>query len=352
MASRLATLVSVALLAGMLGGSTIAMADPSAGDKETARSLMNDGRAARDKGDLKAALKAFAGADSIMHVPTTGLEVAKTQIALGLLVEAKDTALRVSRSQEKPGEPGPLKQARDAASALNDELEGRIPSLTVTLKNVPDGMTATVTLDDAPLPAEVLGQARKLNPGHHVVVAKAGKVDGKQEVDVAEKEQKQVVVELPTQPAAETADTQPPADAAPATTSGKSGTSKALMIGGFAVGGAGLVVGAITGFLTMSKTSSIKSSSACGGSPLVCGPGEFNDISSAKSMATISTVGFIAAGVGAGVGLIGLLTGNSSSSEAAAPASVPPENKPASDESTSKLEPWVGFGAAGLRGTF
>jgi len=343
MASRL---VSVTLLAAILGVSTVATADPSAADKETARSLMNDGRSARDKGDLKAALKAFAGADSIMHVPTTGLEVAKTQIALGLLVEARDTALRVSRSQEKPGEPGPFKQARDAASALNDELEGRIPSLTVTLKNVPDGMSATVTLDDAPMSSEMLGQARKLDPGHHVVVAKAGKVDGKQEVDVAEKEQKQVTVELPPQPAAEPTETQTPTETPPVEHAAKSGFSKGLMYGGFGLGGAGLVVGAITGFLTMSKTSTIKGSSGCSGN--VCGPAEFNDISSAKSMATISTISFVAAGVGAAVGVIGLVTGNSSET---VPASTPPE-KPAGEESTSRIEPWLGLGAAGLRGSF
>jgi hypothetical protein len=217
------------------------------------------------------------------------------------------------------------------------------------LKNVPDGVKATVTLDDAPLPAELLGQARKLDPGHHVVVAKAGKVDAKQEVDVAEKEQKQVAVELPPQPAADATDTQAPADTPSPAPSGKSGASKALMIGGFSVGAAGLVVGTITGLLSMSKTSSIKSSSACGGTPLVCGPSEFGDINSAKSTATISTISFIAAGVGAGVGLIGLLTGNSSE---APPASTPPADKPASDESTSKIEPWLGLGAAGLRGRF
>jgi hypothetical protein len=338
----------VALLSAALGVSTAAMADPSAADKDTARSLMNDGRAARDKGDLKAALKAFAGADSLMRVPTTGLEVAKTQAALGMLVEARETALRVSRSPDSPRDPPPFKQARDAASALNDELESRIPSLTVNVKNVPDGMTASVTLDDTALPVEMLGQARKLDPGHHVVVAKVGKVDGKQDVDVAEKEQKQVTIELPPQPAAETTETQPATETPPPATTGKSGFSKGLMIGGFALGGAGLVTGVITGVLSMSKTNSIRNSGQCQGN--VCGTPEFNDISSARSMATISTISFIVAGAGAALGVVGLVTGNSTE---AAPASTAPD-KPAApaDETSSRLEPWLGLGAAGLRGTF
>jgi hypothetical protein len=335
------------LLAAALGISAVASAEPTAPDRETARGLMTDGRTARDKGDLKAALKAFLGADAIMHVPTTGLEVAKAQAALGLLVEARETALRVTRIGDKPNDPAPFKQARDAASAMNDDLGARIPSLTVTVKNVPEGATAEVTIDDAPIPAEGLGQARKLNPGHHVVVAKAGGADAKQEIDLAEKDQKQLTVELPAAAAvvsttggAATAIETPP-EAEP---SHKSGGSKVLMFGGFGLAGAGVIAGSITGILSMSKTSTIKGSGFCSGT--VCGPQENSDISSAKSMATISTVAFIAAGAGAVLGVVGLLTGNSSSSPSATP------EKPPADESTSRIEPWLGLGAAGLRGSF
>ena len=282
-----------------------------------------------------------------MHVPTTGLEVAKAQAALGLLVEARETALRVTRIGDKPNDPAPFKQARDAASAMNDDLGARIPSLTVTVKNVPEGATAEVTIDDAPIPAEGLGQARKLNPGHHVVVAKAGSADAKQEIDLAEKDQKQLTVELPAAAAVASTTggtattTETPPEAEP---SHKSGGSKVLMFGGFGLAGAGVIAGSITGILSMSKTNTIKSSGFCTSN--VCGPQENSDISSAKSMATISTVAFIAAGAGAVLGVVGLLTGNPSSSPSATP------EKPPTDESTSRIEPWLGLGAAGLRGSF
>jgi len=344
MASKL---LMASLLAAALGVSAVASAEPTAADRETARGLMTEGRTARDKGDMKEALKAFLGADAIMHVPTTGLEVAKAQVALGLLVEARETALRITRIGEKASDPPPFKQARDAAAAMNDDLGTRIPSLTVTVKNVPAGATAEVTIDDAPIPAEGLGQARKLDPGHHVVVAKAGGVDAKQEIDLAEKDQKQLTVELPagavstTGGAATTTETPVTPEQ---TQTHKSGGSKVLMFGGFGLAGAGVVAGAITGILSMSKTNSIKSSGFCSGT--VCGPEENQDISSAKSMATISTVSFIAAGAGAVLGVVGLLTGNASASPSATP------EKPPADESTSRLEPWLGLGAAGLRGSF
>jgi hypothetical protein len=344
------------LLAAGLTLSAVASAEPSAADRETARGLMTEGRTDRDKGDQKAALKAFLGADAIMHVPTTGLEVAKAQAALGLLVEARETAIRVTRIAENASDPPPFKAARDAAAAMSDDLAARIPSLTVTVKNAAEGTTPAVTIDDTAIPAEALGQPRKLNPGHHVVVAKAGGVDAKQEIDLAEKDKKDLAVELPaggsagaaaTGAAGATTDT-------PATTpdegpTQKSGGSKVLMIGGFGLAGAGVIVGAITGVLSMSKTSSIKSSPYCSGTS--CGPLEDGDISSAKSMATVSTVSFIAAGAGAVLGVVGLLTGNGSASAPSATPEKPPADD-SSSTSTSRLEPWIGFGAAGLRGTF
>src|SRR5271169_6333782 len=78
-------------------GTTSARAEPSAADRETARTLMQQGRELRAKGDLKEALKRFQAADEIMHVPSTGLEVAKSQVAIGELVEARDTIAAIRR---------------------------------------------------------------------------------------------------------------------------------------------------------------------------------------------------------------------------------------------------------------
>jgi len=347
MASRL---LFVPLVAASLAFASVASAGPSAADKETARGLMAQGRAARQKGDVQAALKAFEAADAIMHVPTTGLELARSQEAAGLLVEARDTALRVMRSPEKPGEPAPFKRAREEAGTLDSDIEARIPSLTIDVKNVPDGQTATVTLDGNELPSALIGEPRKLDPGHHVVVAKAGTAEGKEEVDVAEKETKTVTVTLPAQqapaaaaPASEpaTAEAPPPPPAQPA---GRSGTSKVLMFGGFGLAGVGVVAGTVTGILTMSKTNGIKNSPWCSGNQ--CNPYEHSDIQSAKTMATISTVSFIAAGAGAVVGVVGLLTGKSSSD------STEPSEPAGDQDQSARIEPWVGLGSMGVRGRF
>ena len=366
MASRsLRVLLPASILCAAAAVSVPAFAgEPSAADKETARGLMAEGRADRDKNDLKGALKAFAGADAIMHVPTTGLELARAQAAVGQLVEARDTALRVTRSPASPGEPAPFKAARDAASALNDQLEARIPSLTVDVKNAPSGVAITLTIDGVDVPSEVIGQARKLDPGHHVVEAKAGTAYGKQEVDVAEKDSKEVAIELPGQsgaPAAGGAADTGTTDAAqqqpeqPAEPEGRSGGSKVMIFGGFGLAAVGAIAGTVTGIMSMSKTSSIKGSSGCtnSGGNVQCGPSEYDDISSAKTLATISTVSFIAGGVGAAVGVIGLFVGGGSSGEpSAAPSQAPDAPADQSSRLRVHVAPWIGLGSAGVSGTF
>ncbi|HEX4448937.1 MAG TPA: hypothetical protein VH044_19485, partial [Polyangiaceae bacterium] len=82
-------------------------AQPSAADRETARSMMQEGRDLREKGDLKGALQRFKAADDIMHVPTTSLEVARTQVSLGLLVEALDTIANIHKVPPAADEPAP-----------------------------------------------------------------------------------------------------------------------------------------------------------------------------------------------------------------------------------------------------
>jgi hypothetical protein len=329
------------LVAAALTLSAIASAEPSAADKETARALMTAGRQDRTKGDLQAALKAFAAADAIMRVPTTGMEVARSQVALGLLVEAHDTALQVMRLPVLAREPAPFRAARDAAASLSEELLTRIPSLTVTVKNVPEGATATVTIDGASVSTEALDAPRKLNPGHHVVTAKAGSAERKQDVELAEQETKSVAIELPApEPGQATNDESATPAPREEPAAGRSSTSKALIVGGFGVGGVGLIVGSITGVLSLAKTSSIKGSPACAGS--VCNPSEDGDLSSARTMATVSTVSFIAAGTGAVVGLVGLFTGR---------GSAPPTGEHAVAASV-RLEPTFGVGSVGVRGEF
>ncbi len=102
----------------------------------------------------------------------------------------------------------------------------------------------------------------------------------------------------------------------------------------FGVGGAGLIVGVITGGIAVGDHSSL--SSACGGGN--CPPSQSSNLSSYHTMGLVSTIGFVVAGVGAAAGVtLLLLPGKSDSAPPAAGLHV---------------QPTIGLGSIGAVGTF
>jgi len=335
-------LLAGATLALLLASASPAQAQgqpkgPSASDRETARALMDDGRVRTQKGDLKGALLAYSGADAIMHAPTTGLAVARTQAALGLLVEARDTALGVTRIPVTPREPAVVGEGRKQADDLANELAPRIPTLTIVVK-VPAGFDPEVTVDETSVPFAALVAPRRVNPGHHTIVAKAGTVERRAEVDLVEKDAKSVSLEFPM-------DMKPPAkpvavvpvDNKPGTPPppppAKRGTSPLVYVG-ITVGSIGLVTGLGAGFFSYSKTQS--ANDQC--TDKQCPPPAHDDLDTATTAAVVSNIGFIVAGAGAATTLIGILmSGKRSETKQAGAAHV---------------QPYVGPGQLGMTGAF
>jgi hypothetical protein len=266
---------------------------------------MSDGRAKRDAGDLRGALRAFQAADALMHVPTTAFEVAKTESLLGMLIEAREDALQIARSQPKPGETAPFGDARAAAQKLADEIEPRIPSIRLVVKNV-EGMT--VSVDDVALPAVTIGLPRRLDPGTHIIIARLGLTERRVSVEVLEREAKEVPIDMNDTPTVTLPPTTlPPAQTSNASSSASRGPWLAASVTALAVGGVGLVVGAITGAVSLSQTSTIKSQCQPNGacpSMLSDGSITLSAIGSARALANVSNVGFIAGGIVAAAGAV------------------------------------------------
>lgn len=335
---RVARVVSTALL--LLASAAPAGAQqpkgPSASDRETARALMDDGRSRTLKGDLKGALAAYSGADAIMHVPTTGLAVARTQAALGLLVEARDTALGVTRIPVTPKEPPVVAEGRKQAETLANELSPRIPTVSIAVK-VPTGFEPTVTVDELEVPYAALVAPRRLNPGHHAIVARVGTVERRAEVDLLEKDAKSVSLEFPSdmkapaKPVAVVPVESKPVGEPPSSPT-KRGTSPLVYVG-ITVGGLGLLTGLGAGFFSYSKTQSANDQCA----DKQCPPAAHDDLDTATTMAVVSNIGFIVAGAGAATTVLGILmSGNRR------------EAKPA----TAQARPYVGPGQLGVTGSF
>jgi hypothetical protein len=300
----------------------VARAEPNAGAREAARTMMDRGHALRKAGDHRGALVQFQAAEEIMHLPITGLETAREEIALGQLVEALDMLEQVGRMPVSPHEPDILRESRDAAASLLPDLSMRIPVLKVTVTGVPPGTAIGYKVDGLAIPEPTLLSPLRVNPGHHVVVGSALGVSAAQSVDVQEGQSVGVVLTFPEPPPRPASASPSPASATSATsatnatdtTSGAPPTVRTLRWVGVGVAAAGVVVGTVSGILSVSATNA-----ATGGGCVSdrCPPSTWDDIQRAKTTGNISTAAFITAGAGAALAITTLFIRGSSATPSA-----------------------------------
>lgn len=183
--SRSRVPLAAAALAALLLCARPAAAEPSADDRKVAHALVIEGRAKLAAHDNEGARKAFAAAHAIMGVPTTGLDLARAQEALGLLVEAHATALDVVHMPVSGTEPEAFTNARPLAAELAAQLAPRIPSIVITVKELPPGAPPRVLVDGVVAPVSL---SLQLDPGPHVVeVSAPGFAPERRELTLEEK---------------------------------------------------------------------------------------------------------------------------------------------------------------------
>ena len=336
LARQLGTLLTV----GALSFVNVAHAEPTPADKETARKAMGEARDKREANDHQGALSGFQKAHQIMNVPTTGIEVARTQQKLGLLKEAYETAQSVTKIAVGAKEPPPFATARVDAQKMADELATKIPSLNIKISETTEGVAATTSVDGQ----VVAPDARKafhVNPGAHTVVAKLSDGTEKTEkVNVNEGETKEVVFSFKKEIKEDKVADAPPAPAEEPKQ--QSRFLRPLPIAGYAIAGVGLIAGSVTGALALSKGSSAKDSCF---NDTFCGPVTHDDIRSGRTMAKVSNVSFAVAGVGAAIAVVGIIMGGPSKPPADGAAMLGKPFQP-------KVTPWLSTDSAGLAGTF
>ncbi len=291
---------------------------PSLADKETARALFRLGDDKFHQGDYSGALDAFEAADEIMGVPTTKLERARTLTMLGRLLEAHDVLLRVSRIPVEADESRAFQDARAEAQTMSEDVAARIPSLRVRVQGLSEGADFDLRVDDAFVPSKASRFPRRVDPGLHLVVVSAtGYATQRQRIDVAERDSAEVVIDMADDRLAVEGDGGLPIPV--------------LSLVGFGVGAAGLIVGSVTGGITLSRVSDLDDQCP----DRTCPAAVADDLDEAEVISHVSTVGFAVAGVGVTVGVVGLFFGGSSQ-----------------DDEAVAVEPWIGPGSAGLRGRF
>jgi hypothetical protein len=326
-----------ALLAAFLAvaaSTTPAAAQPSQGaslteeQKETARGLMKSGRQKEAAGDLEGALADYQAADDLMAVPSTSLSVGQVLARLGRLVEARTALLRAARYPVTASSPAPLVEARDAASALADEVGARIPSLTITLAGA-EGKPVTVELDGVALKESLVGRPVRVNPGTHRVRATYGEhVLHEAEVTLAERASETHAIVLDPAALAKLA---PPPDPDPVPDSVPQPQplpeprlpppdDAIIPVAGWVgvgLAAAGAIIGGVAGAIALVRTNDLDE--ACPDQR--CSVDLRQEWDDANVAAHVSTAGFALAGAGAAVFVIALIV---SSSESSDEARVPP----------------------------
>ena len=321
----LAVVLSAALLAAGAGAQTA----PDKAAKKAARTLAEAAQKSFDGGDYPGAITKLREAEKHVPAPTILRLRARAHEKLGQLVEAAD-AYRRAVDQKLPADaPAVFVTAQEESKKALASLEPRIPKVRIALSHPPEG--TLVTLDGKPLAAASLGSPLPLDPGKHVVtIEPPGATTIRREIDLRESANEAVEVDLSPPPAPSLA---PSVSATPAMSvtpapppkaPGPTATARAAPLVGsgpaageepssrsflgpavaFGVGGAGLLVGAITGGLSLGVVGDIRSRCS---DDLVCSRSVKSRVEEGKTFAYVSTVAFALAGTGAAVGVVLLL---------------------------------------------
>jgi hypothetical protein len=365
-------------LGGSLSSARLAHAQ-SDDDRATARALGQEGQAALDNKSYATAEDRFRRADKLVHAPTLIIGLARALAAEAKYVEAQEAYNRIIREGVPPGAPAAFKQALEDAKKEVEAVAPKLGTVIITVKasNGQDINEPKVTLDDRPVNAASLGVKRAVDPGPHTLhVSADGYKAAESKFAVLEggSATQNVTLEKDTSAVAAAPAPAPGGAAAPApgatpapgpgaapagattTTAAAGGEAPApakksiLPWVAFGVGGAGLLMGGITGLIAMGDHSSIAKD--CPGGTCPANNPHTGDISGYHTMGTLSTVGFVIAGLGAAAGVVLLVMQPKDSGESApaAPGAAPaPAPAPAAH---LKVYPTVGLGTAGVFGTF
>ncbi|RYZ09870.1 MAG: hypothetical protein EOO73_03030 [Myxococcales bacterium] len=265
-----------------------------------ARKLAQAGVEALQEQHYDVASEKLERAYAVLRVPSIALWSARALEKRGKLVEASERYLEATRLDAAVGDAAVQRQARAEAEAERQALLARIPSLTIALSGAPAAATQ-VTIDGEEWPSALWGEPRPTNPGEHELRALHGAEEVKLKVTLAEgdKRSETLAFQAPATPAPAVVKAPPPLTAAPAS------TQRTLGFVAVGVGGAGLLVGAVTGILVASRHSDLEGS--CNAQHQ-CDPARQSDIDSYNSLRPISTVALVAGGVVTAAGVTLLLT--------------------------------------------
>jgi len=320
---RRATISSLRLAVAILGifSSDLAHADEAA-DTAAARILGGDGVLLADAGNCVQAIDKLSRAESLHHAPTTAARLGECEIAVGKLVAGTERLQRVVREPLASGaSPASLAAVVRARSVLEQALP-RIPTIRVSVV-APAGTAFAVTLDGEAVPEAILGSDRPADPRTHTIQVTAnGFLTASKEFSLNDGESKRVSLDLEPDPTARPIlPSRVPAHLHARSSSRSSAPSRTAAFVALGISALGLGAGVGGGIAVASQSSDL--SRACGPNR-ICPPDKQSEIASAKSWATVSTVGFAVGGAALGAAAVLFFSGGQESHAATMSAEIGP----------------------------
>jgi len=287
-----AWLVAVALASA----SRVALADePSPQDRTTARALAAEGYAALQTSDYTLAADRFKRANSLVHAPTLLVDLGRSYVGLGRLVEAHEAFQEVQREGVASDAPPSWQQALVAARTEDAALEPRLAWLTIRVKGAD---TPHVKLDNQELSQASVGARRAVDPGRRSVVAEAaGFFPTESAIDLGEGESGEINLVLERDPHYVPPTTPRPGERVLVVQKDTS-RQRTLAYVAYGVGGAGLMLSGASTVAMLFARGDLEAE--CNGNH--CPPSAADDRSRYRTYGTLAAVGFGVALAGAGVG--------------------------------------------------
>jgi hypothetical protein len=280
-----------------------------------ANALGHEGRAAYEAGRFAEALEKFRAADRIVHSPVLALHVARCERNVGRLVAARSSYRAIVDEPLVEDAPQAFVAARADAER---ELAALLPKIPTVRPIVPEGAAGELVIDGIAITLSEATSGVAVDPGEHEVIwrsASGSSVTRKIRLDEGAPP---LTVDLRASEAAPARPPPPPPRREPQPVRSSGGTLvPGLIVTG--IGVAALGVGAVTGLVAMSETSDIES--RCDGTS--CDPRDADKVDSVRSLAAVSTVGFVAGGILTAGGVVLLIALGPGDAEDAARAPAP-----------------------------
>jgi hypothetical protein len=307
--------------------------ESDAQETAAARALAVDGVRLAQADQCGEAIEKLDRAEKLKHSAIVLSHLGQCQVKLGKWVEGSESLRKMLR-EPLPENPSPaLDEAYRKAQLTLRDLKPRIPSVRI-LVAAPREANVSLKIDGQDVPSTVIGVALPADPGDHVIeVSAPGYLRASAPVKLVAGASASVQLELKRDPAmpepkpavAASAEPKPAVqlyDRAPPPAPARaeersSGAGKVLAYVAYGVGAAGLGVGLGFGAAASGAESSLRRSCP----NRVCPPDREDELTSARTKGTISTIGFAAAGGGVVLGTLFLvLSGSDSRDTGKAPA--------------------------------